>query len=74
MKNKEKIRTSFSVAPQTANVTATAPDSVNEGGKNLKFLGGKNLIFIAYAAPWWKSMIFIVLSYLEIVHDTVQYR
>jgi hypothetical protein len=30
--------------------------------------------FIAYAALWWKSMIFIVLSSLETVHDTVQYR
>jgi len=30
--------------------------------------------FIAYAALWWKSMIFIVLSYLETVHDSVQYR
>jgi len=28
MKYKEKIRASFSVAPQTANVTATAPDKV----------------------------------------------
>jgi len=30
--------------------------------------------FITYAALWWKSMIFIVLSSLETVHDTVQYR
>jgi len=30
--------------------------------------------FIAYAALWWKSMIFIVLSSLDTVHDTVQYR
>ena len=30
--------------------------------------------FIAYAAFWWKSMIFIVLSSLETVHNTVQYR
>ena len=30
--------------------------------------------FIAYAALWWKSMIFIVLSSLETVHDTVEYR
>ena len=30
--------------------------------------------FIGYAALWWKSMIFIVLSSLETVHDTVQYR
>jgi len=30
--------------------------------------------FIAYAALWWKSMIFIVLSSFETVHDTVQYR
>jgi len=30
--------------------------------------------FIAYAALWWKSMIFIVPSSLETVHDTVQYR
>jgi hypothetical protein len=30
--------------------------------------------FIACAALWWKSMIFIVLSSLETVHDTVQYR
>ena len=29
--------------------------------------------FIVYAALWWKSMIFIVLSSLETVHDTVQY-
>jgi hypothetical protein len=28
MKNKEKIRASFSVAPQTANVTAVALDKV----------------------------------------------
>jgi len=41
MKNKEKICASFSVAPQTAKVTAVAPDSVNEGGKSLKFLNGK---------------------------------
>jgi len=33
MKNKEKIRASFFVAPQTANVTAIAHDSVNEGRK-----------------------------------------
>jgi len=32
------------------------------------------LFFIAYAALWWKSMVFIVLSSLETVHDTVQYR
>jgi uncharacterized membrane protein len=30
--------------------------------------------FIANAALRWKSMIFIVLSSLETVHDTVQYR
>jgi len=30
--------------------------------------------FIAYTAFWWKSMIVIVLSALETVHDTVQYR
>ena len=30
--------------------------------------------FIAYAALWWKSMIFIVLSSLESIHNTVQYR
>jgi len=30
--------------------------------------------FIAYAALRWKSMIFIVLSSLETVHDTIQYR
>jgi len=30
--------------------------------------------FIAYAALGWKSMIFIVLSSLETVHHTVQYR
>jgi len=30
--------------------------------------------FIAYAALWWKSMIFIVLSSLETLCDTVQYR
>jgi hypothetical protein len=30
--------------------------------------------FIAYAALWWKSMIFIVLSSLETVHDTVHCR
>ena len=30
--------------------------------------------FITYAALWWKSMIFIVLSSLETVHDAVQYR
>jgi len=29
---------------------------------------------IACAALWWKSMIFIVLSSLETVHGTVQYR
>ena len=34
----------------------------------------KNTFSIPYAALWWKSMIFIVLSSLEIVHDTVQYR
>jgi hypothetical protein len=33
MKNKEKIRASFSVAPQSAKSTAIARDSVNEGGK-----------------------------------------
>jgi len=42
MKNKEKIHASFSVALQTAKVTAIGCDkSVNEGGKSLKFLGGK---------------------------------
>jgi preprotein translocase subunit YajC len=30
--------------------------------------------FIACAALWWKSMIFIILSFLETVHDIVQYR
>ena len=30
--------------------------------------------FIACAELWWKSMIFIVLSSLETVNDTVQYR
>jgi hypothetical protein len=30
--------------------------------------------FIAYAALWWKSIIFIVLSSLETLHDTAQYR
>jgi len=30
--------------------------------------------FIAYAALCWKSMIHILLSSLETVHDTVQYR
>jgi hypothetical protein len=30
--------------------------------------------YIAYAALLWKSVIFIVLSSLETVHDTVQYR
>jgi len=41
MKNIEKFRASFSVAPQTAKVTAIARDSVNKGGKSLKFLDGK---------------------------------
>ena len=31
-------------------------------------------LFIACAALCWKSMIFIALSSLETVHDTVQYR
>jgi len=30
--------------------------------------------FIACAALWWKSVIFIVLSSLETVRDTVRYR
>jgi hypothetical protein len=30
--------------------------------------------FIAYAALGWKSMVFIALSSLETVHDTIQYR
>jgi len=30
--------------------------------------------FIAHTALGWKSMVFIVLSSLETVHDTVQYR
>jgi len=30
--------------------------------------------FIAYAAILWRSMIFIILSSLETVRDTVQYR
>ena len=29
---------------------------------------------ISYAALWWQSMIFIVLSSLKTVHDTVNYR
>jgi hypothetical protein len=41
MKNKEKICASFSVAPQSAKVTAIARDSFNESGKSLKFLGGR---------------------------------
>jgi DNA-binding CsgD family transcriptional regulator len=40
MKNKEKICASFSVAPQTAKVTAIALDNVNDSGKSLKFLDG----------------------------------
>jgi hypothetical protein len=36
MKNKEKICDSFSIAPQTSEVTAIVHDeSVNEGGKSL---------------------------------------
>jgi len=38
MKNKENICVSFSVATQTAKVTAIMRNSVNEGGKSLKFL------------------------------------
>ena len=39
MKNKEKIRASFSVAPQTPNVTAIARDKVlMKVEKSLKFL------------------------------------
>jgi hypothetical protein len=42
MKNKEKIHASFYVAPQTARVTPIVHDkSFNEGGKSLKFLGGR---------------------------------
>ena len=41
MKNKEKIRASFSVAPHTAEVIAIARDIVNDGEKILKFLDGK---------------------------------
>jgi len=41
MKNKEKIRDRFSLAPQTAEVTAIVHASVNESGKGLKFVGGK---------------------------------
>ena len=42
MKNKEKIRASFSIAPQTSKVTAIARDkSFNGGRKSLKFLGGR---------------------------------
>jgi len=33
-----------------------------------------NTFFVAYAARCWKSMIFIVMSSLETVHDTVHYR
>jgi len=43
MKNKEKILASFSVAPQTAKVTAVARDKVlmKVKKKSLKFLSGK---------------------------------
>ena len=42
MKNKEKVRVSFSVAPQTAKVTDVARDKVlMEVEKSLKFLGEK---------------------------------
>ena len=33
-----------------------------------------NTFFIAYAALWLKSLIFIVLSALDTVQDTVQYK
>ena len=51
MKNKEIVRVSFSVAPQTANFTAIARDKeLIQVGKNPQISGCKNVIFIAYAA------------------------
>jgi len=41
MKNKEKNRSTFSVGPQTAKLTAIVRDSVNEDRIRLKFLGGR---------------------------------
>ena len=71
-KNKEKIRASFSVALQTAKVTAIARDKVLMKVEKALNFWMENMIFIAYAALWWKSMIFIVLSSLETVHDTAR--
>jgi len=61
MNNKERIRATFSVAPQTAEVTARALDKVlMKVEKALNF--------------WMEKHDFIVLSSLETVRDTVQYR
>jgi hypothetical protein len=74
MKNKEKIHASFSVAPQTAKVTAIACNKVlMKVEKALNFWMEK-CNFYCLCSALMENMIFIILSSLETVHDTVQYR
>jgi len=65
---KKKNHDSFSVAQQTAKVTAIVHDKVLMKVEKALNLWMENVIFIAYAGLWWKSMICIVLLSLEIVH------
>ena len=73
-KTQEKIRASFSVAPQTAKVTAIARDTVLiKVEKALNFWVEKHY-FYCLGISLMEKHDFIVLSSLETVRDIVQYR
>jgi len=74
MKEKEKIRDSFSVALQTAKVATKARDKVlMKVEKALNFCMEKHYFYCLCTALMEKHD-FIFLSSFETVHDTVQYR
>ena len=74
LRTKKKIHASFSVAPQTAKVTAIARSKVLMMAEKALNFWVENHYFYCLCSALMESMIFIVLSSLETVHGTVQYR
>ena len=74
MKNKETILASFSVAPQNANFTAIARDDVLMKVEKALNSWMEKHYFYCLCSALTEKLDFTVLSSLETVHDTVQYR
>jgi len=70
----KRIRDVLSITEKVKNLDMVEIKKIVMRGLTSCMARTKHTTFIAYAALWWKSMIFIVLSSIGTVNDTVQYR